>query len=135
MRPFDTVVLNEDMPEYGIVAGTEGAIVEDLANGEAFIVEFFDSDGHTIDVVTVYPNQITVVTPDFFDGEKVALTQDLREYQLLRGQVGTIEKRLGDGNYTVAFADQSGVIYAKANIHGTKLMLLHWQQIPSHHSA
>ncbi|MFC0265918.1 DUF4926 domain-containing protein [Alloscardovia macacae] len=49
MKEYDSVKLLKDFD--GIRLGTRGAIVSDYT--EAFDVEFFDTDGDTIDVVTV----------------------------------------------------------------------------------
>lgn len=52
MRPFDSIILNEDLPEYGIRAGTEGAIVEQYSQtDDVYMVEFFDNTGKTLDVI------------------------------------------------------------------------------------
>ncbi len=105
MRPFDSVILTEDLSDT-LHAGTEGAIVEAYDHADAvFIVELFDRDGKTLDVVDVRADQMTVTLADFFEGERIALLADIPAHKLLRGQVGVIQKRVGVGLYRVEFAD------------------------------
>ncbi|MEA4831940.1 MAG: DUF4926 domain-containing protein [Oscillospiraceae bacterium] len=47
LKLYDIVVLKEDDPKTRIKRGTEGTIVYIHGNGEAYTVEFFDSDGDT----------------------------------------------------------------------------------------
>lgn len=106
MRPYDTVKLNIDIPVHEvrvIPAGTEGAIVEEFGNGTAFLVECFDADGNTLDIVDVRVEQLTLLIADFYAGESVALLDDLPSQGLRRGQVGTIEKRIAPRTYEVVF--------------------------------
>lgn len=49
MKELDTVQLKEDFK--GILAGTKGAIVLEY-DGSCYEVEFVDSEGDTIDVLT-----------------------------------------------------------------------------------
>lgn len=133
MRPYDSVILTADLSD-SIRAGMEGAIVETYTQvDDVFIVEVFDRDGHTVDVVDVRADQMTVTVPDFFDGENVALLDDLPAHQLRRGQVGTIRERAGVGAYRVTFADRDGTSYADVVLHASQMMLLHWQ--PTKQSA
>jgi hypothetical protein len=44
---LDTVALLKDVPEWGLVRGQVGAVVDD-AGGESVMVEFMDADGRTI---------------------------------------------------------------------------------------
>lgn len=61
MKPvlFDGVELLVDLPEENLKAGTVGAIVEDF--GSAYEVEFSNSDGETLALCTLTPNQLRVV--------------------------------------------------------------------------
>jgi hypothetical protein len=54
----------------------------------------------------------------------VALTEDLPERGLLRGQVGTIVEVLAPGVFEVEFADNHGRTYATLAIPEGKLMAL-----------
>jgi hypothetical protein len=58
----------------------------------------------------------------------VALIEPLPEYDLERGQVGTIVEEWEPGVYEVEFADTNGVAYAIVAVEADKLMVLHWQR-------
>jgi hypothetical protein len=55
---LDVVALTEDVPEYHLSRGQVGAVVEVLAGGEAFEVEFSDRDGRTYESVALQPDQV-----------------------------------------------------------------------------
>jgi hypothetical protein len=55
---LDTVALTEDVPEFGLTAGEVGAVVEVLADGEAFEVEFCDNSGVTYGLHTLRAAQL-----------------------------------------------------------------------------
>ncbi len=55
----------------------------------------------------------------------VALTEDVAEDGLSRGQVGTIVEILASGVFEVEFADLEGKTYASLAIPEYKLMVLH----------
>ena len=57
----------------------------------------------------------------------VALTADLAEKSLLRGQVGTVVEIYPDGEYEVEFADQEGRTYALETFGGDQLMVLRYR--------
>ena len=59
----------------------------------------------------------------------VALTQDLPEHGLFRGQVGTIVETLGENAFEVEFASADGVPYAMLGIEAEKLMLLRHERV------
>ena len=63
----------------------------------------------------------------------VALTEELPEKGLLRGQVGTIVEHLAPGVYEVEFSDDDGRTYASLALPADQLMRLHHQ--PKHHAA
>lgn len=46
---YDIVSINRDDEAHGLVKGQQGTIVDVLLNGEAFVVEFFDKEGNTIE--------------------------------------------------------------------------------------
>jgi len=58
---LDTVALTVDMPEYNLLLGQVGTIVELLADGAAFEVEFSDENGQTYESVGLRPEQIMVL--------------------------------------------------------------------------
>ncbi|MEX2016637.1 MAG: DUF4926 domain-containing protein [Candidatus Hydrogenedentales bacterium] len=59
----------------------------------------------------------------------VALTEDLPEHGLVRGQVGTIVEELVRGAFEVEFSDDEGRTYASTGIPRDKLIVLHYQPI------
>ena len=59
----------------------------------------------------------------------VALTQDLPERGLLRGQVGTIVESLGPDVFEVEFCDNDGRTYASLALKASQLMVLHHEKI------
>jgi len=128
MRPFDSVVLNVDLPERHLTAGVSGTIVENYSStDDVVMVEFFDDEGNTIDVVDVRVDQMTVTLPDFVDGETVALLENIVPHRLVRGQVGIVRRRIAVGRYEVAFiiphTGHSETVVVEAH----QLMLLLWQ--------
>jgi hypothetical protein len=57
----------------------------------------------------------------------VALTEDIPEKRLLRGQVGTIVEQLTPEVFEVEFSDINGRTYALSALPKTRLMALHHQ--------
>ena len=57
----------------------------------------------------------------------VALTEDVPEHGLLRGQVGTIVEVFAEGSYEVEFSGDDGRAYALAPLAPRQLMVLHYQ--------
>lgn len=63
----------------------------------------------------------------------VALTEDLPDEGLVRGQVGTVVENWAPGIYEVEFADDNGKAYAMVALKAEQLMRLHHQ--PVHQAA
>ena len=61
IKLFDGVALTGDLPEYNLRRGQVGTVVEILADGKAFEVEFSDRDGRTYESVGLRPDQIMVL--------------------------------------------------------------------------
>ncbi len=60
--------------------------------------------------------------------EVVALTADLPEYNLWRGQVGTVVDILADGAaYEVEFSDRTGRTYESVGLRLDQVMALHFE--------
>ncbi|MFQ6115337.1 MAG: DUF4926 domain-containing protein [bacterium] len=60
----------------------------------------------------------------------VALTVDLPEYNLWRGQVGTVVEILGSGTaFEVEFCDREGRTYESVGLRPDQIMLLHYEPI------
>ncbi len=57
----------------------------------------------------------------------VALTADLPDRVLLRGQVGTVVEILSPGIFEVEFSDEDGRTYAQLAIKENQLLVLHYQ--------
>ena len=57
----------------------------------------------------------------------VALTDDLPEQKLERGQVGTVVEVLAPDVYEVEFADNDGRTYAELAVKEEKLIVLHYE--------
>jgi hypothetical protein len=60
----------------------------------------------------------------------VALTEDVPEHGLLRGQVGTVVEFLDKDSFEVEFSGDDGRAYALAPLMRRQLMVLHYQ--PAH---
>jgi Domain of unknown function (DUF4926) len=58
---LDVIALTVDLPEYNLWCGQVGTVVELLADGAAFEVEFSDRDGRTYESVGLRPEQIMVL--------------------------------------------------------------------------
>ncbi|HUB24090.1 MAG TPA: DUF4926 domain-containing protein [Tepidisphaeraceae bacterium] len=57
----------------------------------------------------------------------VALTADLPDKNLLRGQVGTVVESLAAGVFEVEFSDDDGHAYASLALNESQLLVLHYQ--------
>ena len=74
IKLFDVVALIGDLPEYHLRRGQVGTVVEMLADGKAFEVEFSDRDGRTYESVGLRPDQIMLL---HYEPIKVQLTSDV----------------------------------------------------------
>lgn len=61
IKLLDVVALTVDLPQYGLWRGQVGTVVEILADGAAFEVEFADRDGRTYESLGLRPDQIMVL--------------------------------------------------------------------------
>jgi Domain of unknown function (DUF4926) len=61
IKLLDVVALTVDIPEYNLWRGQVGTVVELLADGAAFEVEFSDRNGRTYESVELNPEQIMVL--------------------------------------------------------------------------
>jgi len=61
IKLLDVVALTVDIPEYNLWRGQVGTVVELLADGAAFEVEFSDRNGRTYESVGLHPEQIMVL--------------------------------------------------------------------------
>ncbi|KOP27248.1 hypothetical protein AMR41_07880 [Hapalosiphon sp. MRB220] len=58
---LDVVALTVNLPEYNLWRGQVGTVVELLAEGAAFEVEFSDRDGRVYESIGLRPEQIMVL--------------------------------------------------------------------------
>lgn len=58
---LDVVALTVDLPKYNLWRGQVGTVVETLANGTAFEVEFSDRHGRTYESIGLRPEQMMVL--------------------------------------------------------------------------
>jgi hypothetical protein len=58
---LDVVALTVDLPKYNLWRGQVGTVVEVLADGKAFEVEFSDRSGRTYESIGLRPEQIMVL--------------------------------------------------------------------------
>jgi hypothetical protein len=61
IKLLDVVALTVDLPEYNLWRGQVGTVVDVLANGAAFEVEFSDRDGRTFESLGLRSDQILVL--------------------------------------------------------------------------
>ena len=62
----------------------------------------------------------------------VALTVDLPDRKLQRGQVGTVVELLAPDVYEVEFSDDEGQTYAMLALQAEQLMVLHYAPVDMH---
>ncbi|HLX60578.1 MAG TPA: DUF4926 domain-containing protein [Planctomycetota bacterium] len=60
----DVDALTTDLPQYNLLRGQVGTVVEILANGTAFEVEFSDRNGRAFESVGLRPEQLMVLRYD-----------------------------------------------------------------------
>lgn len=61
IKLLDVVALVVDLPNCNLWRGQVGTVVETLANGSAFEVEFNDRDGRTYESLGLKPEQIMLL--------------------------------------------------------------------------
>ena len=59
----------------------------------------------------------------------VALTEDVPERGLVRGQVGTVVEALAPDVYEVEFSDDNGHTYASLALRFNQIMVLHYRPL------
>ena len=59
----------------------------------------------------------------------VALTEELPDPGLHRGQVGTVVETLAPGVYEVEFSDDDGRTFASLALRAVQLLVLHYQPV------
>ncbi|MGL4880023.1 MAG: DUF4926 domain-containing protein [Waterburya sp.] len=61
IKLLDVVALTTDLPEENLWRGQVGTVVEILADGAAFEVEFSDKEGRTYESLGLRPEQLMVL--------------------------------------------------------------------------
>lgn len=61
IKLLDVVALTEDIPEHNLISGEVGTVVEILADGDAFEVEFSDDNGQMYKSLSFTENQLEVL--------------------------------------------------------------------------
>ena len=61
IKLLDIVALTVDLPEHNLRRGESGTVVELLAGGTAFEVEFSDDNGQTYESIGLRPDQFIIV--------------------------------------------------------------------------
>jgi len=59
---FSTVILTKDFPEYQFMKGDVATVVEFIEPG-GYILEVFDNQGNTLDVIPVLASDIALPKP------------------------------------------------------------------------
>ncbi len=72
VKLLDGVALTVDLPEFNLWRGQVGTVVEILADGKAFEVEFSDRTGRTYESLGLRPEQIMVLHFEPVSGDVVA---------------------------------------------------------------
>ena len=61
IKLLDVVALTHDIPERNLRRGEVGTVIEILANGDAFEVEFSDRDGQTYESLSFRASELMVL--------------------------------------------------------------------------
>ncbi len=69
IKLLDVVALTTDLPEYNLRRGQVGTVVEILAEGKAFEVEFCDREGRTFESLGLRADQIMVLRFEPINGD------------------------------------------------------------------
>ena len=72
VKLLDVVALTVSLPEFNLWRGQVGTVVEILADGRAFEVEFSDRTGRTYESVGLRPEQIMVLHFEPVSGDVAA---------------------------------------------------------------
>jgi len=61
---LETVVINKDIPEYGLISGDIGAIVHIYENSSVVEVEFISGAGSSVGVITLPKEDLRPIAND-----------------------------------------------------------------------
>ena len=62
IEEHDCIVLTQDIPDEGLLAGDVGTVVHIHGDSAAYEVEFMTLTGQTVAVATILPSQLRPVT-------------------------------------------------------------------------
>jgi hypothetical protein len=72
IKLLDVVALTVNLPEFNLWRGQVGTVVEILADGRAFEVEFSDRTGRTYEALGLRPEQVMVLHFEPVSGDVAA---------------------------------------------------------------
>jgi Domain of unknown function (DUF4926) len=72
IKLLDVVALTVNLPEFNLWRGQVGTVVEILADGKAFEVEFSDRNGRTYESLGLHSDQILVLQFEPVSGDVAA---------------------------------------------------------------
>jgi hypothetical protein len=72
IKLLDVVALTVNLPDFNLCRGQVGTVVEILADGRAFEVEFSDRTGRTYESLGLRPEQIMVLHFEPVSGDVAA---------------------------------------------------------------
>jgi hypothetical protein len=58
IKELDSIVLNDDLPEYGLERGDIGTVVLIHRDGKGYEVEFVSLDGETMAIISLLPSKV-----------------------------------------------------------------------------
>ncbi len=77
---LDIVALSVDLPEHNLRRGEIGTVVELLAGGTAFEVEFSDDDGQTYESIGLRPEEFIILKKT--ETETIPKTEGLQPIEI-----------------------------------------------------
>lgn len=75
IKLLDVVALTVDLPKYNLYRGQVGTVVEILANGKAYEVEFSDRNGRTFESLGLRPDQIMLLHYEPITDNSISITE------------------------------------------------------------
>lgn len=64
IQQFDRVMLNTDLPEFGLRQGDVGTVVDIHGKHDGYEIEFISIEGEQIAVATLMPDQVSEIGSD-----------------------------------------------------------------------
>lgn len=100
IKLLDIVALTQDVPEHNLKRGEVGTVVEILANGEAYEIEFSDGNGQMYKCLSFSVSQLTRVHHEPLSGSKQRQESERRKNPAAQRLIKAMEKppHLTDGD-------------------------------------